>query len=158
MRANGSHVMAGLAFLAAAAVTGCASRIDQSEHRRVPEQTAAARSDAAETLAGRAGSGISSSASDPREYRTPDGRPAPYGRDPVTGRALGDPPPAVVTPAAASRRPKAGGQSQVVVVQKGDTLSALARRYSVGVDDLKRANALRTDSIREGQRLNIPRA
>lgn len=158
MRANGSHVMAGLALLAAAAVAGCASRIDQSEDRRVPQQTVTARSDAPEPLAGRAGSGLSSSASDPREYRTPDGRAAPYGRDPVTGRALGDPPPAVVTPPATSRMPRARGQSQIVVVQKGDTLSALARRYSVGVDDLKRANALRTDSIREGQRLNIPRA
>lgn len=146
-------------MLAAVLAAGCGSRsLHDAGQWREPEQAVAARSGAPEPQAGRAGTGLTPLAPDPRDFRTPDGRPAPYGRDPVTGRALGDPPQAGVTPAATHRGPPAGAQSQVVVVQKGDTLSALARRYSVGVDDLKRANSLRSDSIREGQRLNIPRA
>lgn len=42
------------------------------------------------------------------------------------------------------------------VVQKGDTLSELARRYGVTVRELKRHNELRSDLIQIGQRLRIP--
>lgn len=41
-------------------------------------------------------------------------------------------------------------------VVRGDTLSAISRRYGVGVSDLMRANNLNTDKIIEGQKLNVP--
>lgn len=41
-------------------------------------------------------------------------------------------------------------------VQRGDTLSAIARRFRVSVPALKRANGLRSDRIRPGQVLRIP--
>ncbi|HEX4893398.1 MAG TPA: LysM peptidoglycan-binding domain-containing protein [Hyphomicrobiaceae bacterium] len=160
MKANGSHIIAGFAVLAALVAAGCGTRsLEEAGHRRVPEQAVAERSDdAPEPRTGRLGSGLSPLAPDPREYRTADGRPAPYGRDPVTGRALADQPQTGVPPAATRRPSPAGGNGQVVVVQKGDTLSALARRHNVSVTELKRANALSTDVIREGQRLTVPRA
>lgn len=42
------------------------------------------------------------------------------------------------------------------LVRPGDTLGAIARRYKVSVADLKKANGLRTDLIRVGQKLPIP--
>lgn len=42
------------------------------------------------------------------------------------------------------------------IVRKGDTLSALARRYGVSLADLKRANGLKTDLIKIGQGLKVP--
>lgn len=41
-------------------------------------------------------------------------------------------------------------------VQKGDTLSHIARRYGVTVADLRNANGIRGDLIRVGQTLSIP--
>lgn len=41
------------------------------------------------------------------------------------------------------------------IVRVGDTLSTIAQRYSLGVGDLKRNNALAGDIIYPGQRLNI---
>jgi LysM repeat protein len=52
----------------------------------------------------------------------------------------------------------AAGDGGLHVVRKGDTLSALALRYSVSVGDLKRANGLKSDLIRIGQTLRIPAA
>lgn len=49
----------------------------------------------------------------------------------------------------------ASGQ-QLHTVQRGDTLSHIARAYGVTVGDLKRANNLRSDLIRIGQTLVIP--
>jgi membrane-bound lytic murein transglycosylase D len=47
----------------------------------------------------------------------------------------------------------------VHVVSQGDTLFAIARRYGVTVDDLRRANNLgSSDVIVPGQRLVVPRA
>ena len=40
-------------------------------------------------------------------------------------------------------------------VQKGDTLYAISRRYSISVDDLKRLNNLNSNTISIGQVLNI---
>ncbi len=42
-------------------------------------------------------------------------------------------------------------------VKKGETLSTIAQRYGISVRSLKRANGLRSDRIRAGQRLTIPR-
>jgi hypothetical protein len=113
-----------------------------------------------------------SSGSDPRAVRTADGRPAPYGRDPETGRAINDaqplpqpstpryappyrplPPPAAV--GARPVAPPAAALGSSIVVAKGDTLHSLARRYKVKVDDIKRANALTNDQIKIGQKLAI---
>lgn len=42
------------------------------------------------------------------------------------------------------------------VVQSRDTLEKIARRYSISIDHLKRANQLTKDQIRVGQKLKIP--
>lgn len=42
-------------------------------------------------------------------------------------------------------------------VKKGDTLWGLSKRYGKSVSAIKRASGLRSDSIRIGQRLKIPR-
>ncbi|MDR1416975.1 MAG: LysM peptidoglycan-binding domain-containing protein [Prevotellaceae bacterium] len=48
------------------------------------------------------------------------------------------------------------GKTKVVYkVQKGDVLGAIAARYGVRVQDLKQWNALRSNYIRVGQRLNV---
>ncbi|HPQ94150.1 MAG TPA: N-acetylmuramoyl-L-alanine amidase, partial [Thiolinea sp.] len=42
------------------------------------------------------------------------------------------------------------------VVQNGDSLSVIAEHYGVSVSDLKRENALQSNTIRTGQKLKIP--
>lgn len=42
------------------------------------------------------------------------------------------------------------------VVKKGETLSSIAKKYGVTISELKNANALKNDNIREGQTLKIP--
>ncbi len=42
------------------------------------------------------------------------------------------------------------------IVQNGDSLSVIAEHYGVSVSDLKRENALRSNTIRTGQKLKIP--
>jgi hypothetical protein len=44
------------------------------------------------------------------------------------------------------------------VVQRGETLTGLARRYNTSPDVLRQLNQLRSDDIRSGQRLRVPRA
>ena len=93
---------------------------------------------------------------DPALRRGPQGQPAPYGRDTVTGRPLGELPPSGQPPQpgyAPLARPVPGNS---VVVGRGDTLFAIARRHNVSVDALIRANNLSSDRIREGQTLVIP--
>ncbi|MFO7822023.1 MAG: LysM peptidoglycan-binding domain-containing protein [Lentisphaeria bacterium] len=41
-------------------------------------------------------------------------------------------------------------------VKQGDTLSAIARAFGVSIQDIKKINNLKTDLIREGQKLLIP--
>lgn len=45
----------------------------------------------------------------------------------------------------------------VHIVQSGDTLTGIARRYGVTTDEIKRWNGLRSNTIRIGQRLQIQR-
>ena len=45
---------------------------------------------------------------------------------------------------------------QLYIVQQGDTLFSLARRYGVTVEDIQRANNLTSDNIYAGQQLIIP--
>ena len=41
-------------------------------------------------------------------------------------------------------------------VQKGETLSGIARRYQVNLPELRRANSLKRDIVTPGQKLKIP--
>lgn len=45
---------------------------------------------------------------------------------------------------------------RVVIVQRGETLGQIAQRHNVSVVELKRANGLRSSTIRAGQKLRIP--
>lgn len=49
---------------------------------------------------------------------------------------------------------KAG--SRIHVISSGETLGGIAQRYGVSLSQLRSANGLASDSIRVGQRLNIP--
>lgn len=51
---------------------------------------------------------------------------------------------------------KTGRQAREHIIARGDTLSAIARRYDVSVRDLQKANRLNGSSIKVGQRLKIP--
>lgn len=55
------------------------------------------------------------------------------------------------SPFAEAQRPR------TVVVRDGDTLARVARRYRVSVADLREANGLRSDRIRAGEELVVPR-
>ena len=59
------------------------------------------------------------------------------------------------TGAATSSAPAAGDHYEYTV-QKGATLSIIAAAYKVSVDDIRKANNLKNDVIREGQKLIIP--
>lgn len=93
---------------------------------------------------------------DPSKRRGPQGQPAPYGRDTVTGKPLTD---LQGQPGAGDRPagfPAVPGNGNRVAVAKGDTLSAIAKRHNVSVDSLRIANDLRADRITAGQTLIIP--
>lgn len=57
---------------------------------------------------------------------------------------------------AARKLGRASGAARMHVVDAGDTLSQIAQRYRVSVASLRRSNGLTSDSIRIGQKLNIP--
>jgi len=61
---------------------------------------------------------------------------------------------AVAAPAASSASPS----GDVYVVQRGDTLGAIALAHGISLRELKRANDLSGDVIRIGQKLNVPAA
>ena len=46
---------------------------------------------------------------------------------------------------------------EIYVVQRGATLSVIAKAYEVTVQDIKRANNLKGDYLQPGQRLVIPK-
>ena len=52
---------------------------------------------------------------------------------------------------------RARGRGRRYTVRAGDTLNRIARRFHVSVADLQAANALRSESIRQGQTLLVPR-
>lgn len=56
---------------------------------------------------------------------------------------------------ATAAKSKSGGSRYVV--KKGDTVERIARRYGVSVSRLKAANGLKSDLIRDGQTLTIPK-
>lgn len=51
---------------------------------------------------------------------------------------------------------KNGGRDVHYTITRGDTLSAIAKRFNVSVEQLKKENQLRSSSIRIGQKLMIP--
>ena len=51
---------------------------------------------------------------------------------------------------------KAAACSDTYIVQKGDTLYSLAKKYSVSVDQIQEANGLSSDFIKVGQTLEVP--
>ena len=67
--------------------------------------------------------------------------------------ALGGPRSAVTPPSSAP--PAAGGNE--VVVQKGETLTSIAKSHGVTVADLRKANNLTSDALKVGQKLVIPK-
>lgn len=64
-------------------------------------------------------------------------------------------------PAAESKEPKSGpvgkGEFYVHTVDKGHTLSAVAKAYKVTPEEIRKANNLKDDTIRVGQKLFIPK-
>ena len=52
---------------------------------------------------------------------------------------------------------KPASDSKEHIVQKGETLSAIAKTYSVSVTELKKVNGLTGDDIKIGQKLTIPK-
>jgi len=70
--------------------------------------------------------------------------------------------PAAATPASptaaigsATETPSAGGE-QTYSVKSGDNLTKIATQHGISVKALRAANALKTDSIKVGQKLKIP--
>lgn len=51
-----------------------------------------------------------------------------------------------------------GARPSVYVVRRGDTLSEIAQRYRTSVHSLKKLNGMRSDTVRVGQKLRIPRS
>lgn len=75
------------------------------------------------------------------------------------------PPPAPPVPPASSSSTKKGAQKaestdyseyEEYVVVQGATLSAIAAAYKVSIADIKKANNLKSDVLRVGQKLRIP--
>ena len=63
------------------------------------------------------------------------------------------PPPVVTVPTPVSTE----AEYDVYEVQKGATLSVIAKAYDVTVQDIKKANNLKSDVLQIGQKLKIPR-
>lgn len=78
---------------------------------------------------------------------------APVPNQPVTPAPTVSP---VGTPGTSSIQNAQIGGQRTHVVQQGDTLYNISRRYGVTVDQLKQRNGLVGDMIRVGQQLTIP--
>ena len=63
------------------------------------------------------------------------------------------PPPTVTVPTPVSTE----AEYDIYEVQKGATLSVIATAYGVTVQDIKKANNLKSDMLQVGQKLKIPR-
>lgn len=81
--------------------------------------------------------------------KTPVVAPAPVPPPP--------PPPRAIEQETLAPVPAPAEEYDEYVVQKGATLYVIAAAYKVSVKDIKRANNLKNDFIREGQKLKIPR-
>ena len=76
----------------------------------------------------------------------------------TTSAAAESAPPERAEPAPESEEPRPEPDVVDHVVQRGDTLTSIGRRYGVRVSDIKRENGLQSDTIRIGQTLRIPRS
>jgi LysM repeat protein len=54
------------------------------------------------------------------------------------------------------RHPADAAKHRFVIVQPGDTLSAIARKHGVPLADLRAYNSIKGDAIQAGQRLRLP--
>ncbi|MEY4377776.1 MAG: rane-bound lytic murein transglycosylase, partial [Pseudomonadota bacterium] len=61
----------------------------------------------------------------------------------------------IATPSTAAERPVRGPSQLRYRVQAGDTLYSLARRFEVKVEDLKRWNHLKGNTLQPGQKLVV---
>ncbi len=97
---------------------------------------------------GGSGSGVS------RRASAAGGEPTPAGRS-GSKRTLASSPGA----AGANAAPATGGSEQGYehVVEKGQTLSAIAKAYKTSVDAIRKANNLKNDTVYIGQKLFIPK-
>lgn len=86
----------------------------------------------------------------PPERRSEPARPQPQPTEVVSS------PPPKPQPKPVQVKPKKPAPMRVTV-QKGDTLYGLARRHKTTVSAIKQANGLKSDVIRIGQKLVIPR-
>ncbi|MCB1208424.1 MAG: LysM peptidoglycan-binding domain-containing protein [Verrucomicrobiales bacterium] len=55
------------------------------------------------------------------------------------------------------KKSSSASKSTSYTIKKGDTLSGIARRYGTTVSKIKAANGLKSDLIRDGKTLRIPR-
>lgn len=55
-----------------------------------------------------------------------------------------------------SVREAASGRGGVHVVRRGETLGSIARKYHTTISKLKKANKMKSDRLREGQKLRLP--
>lgn len=62
----------------------------------------------------------------------------------------------IPAPKAKSAEEKAKAEGEIYVVEKGDVLGTIARKFKVSVSQLKKANNLKSDKIFAGQKLVIP--
>lgn len=76
-------------------------------------------------------------------------------RQPTTGTPAPTTSP-VTTPETGSSQILPGRSERTHIVQSGDTLYNISRRYGITVEQLKRRNSLTSDLIRVGQQLIIP--
>ena len=61
------------------------------------------------------------------------------------------------TTSSTKKKSSSAPRSTSHTVKKGDTLSGIARRYGTTVSKIKAANGLKSDMIRDGKTLRIPR-
>ena len=80
--------------------------------------------------------------------------PPPYRPEPPAYYPAPSPPPYVpIGSAPAAAQP---GRTTVVDVRQGDTLYRLSKTYNVSVPTIMQANGLTSETLKIGQRLNIP--
>lgn len=75
--------------------------------------------------------------------------------DPINPPAMASTP-VPPTPSYSAPAPSPAASGGQHMIQKGDTLWGVSRRYNVSVDALKQANGLSGDTIVEGRSLIIP--
>ena len=63
--------------------------------------------------------------------------------------------PAVKERPARHNRNNGGGRATYHTIRRGDTLSAIARRYGTTVNKIKQINGLRSNNIRVGKRIRV---